>query len=47
MTDAPDKLIFINGMGGYVCSVCEMPVESEPCQEHQPDEYARIWGITT
>ena len=24
--------------GGYVCSVCEMPVETEPCTQHAPQE---------
>ena len=37
MTDAADEWIVINGMGGYVCSACGMPVESEPCQEHQAE----------
>lgn len=41
MSDAPDKWIIINGMGGYVCSACGEPVESEPCREHQPEAYDR------
>ena len=32
MTDAEDEWIVINGMGGYVCAECGMPVESEPCE---------------
>jgi len=39
--DAPDRWIDINGMGGVICTVCGMPVESEPCAEHQPAAYAR------
>lgn len=37
MADAPDEWILTDGglMGGYVCSWCGTPVESEPCQEHQ------------
>lgn len=46
MSDAPDELIVINGMGGYVCSACGVPVEAEPCDIHQPDAYARCTGIT-
>lgn len=41
MADAPDEFIELNGMGGFVCSVCGVPVESEPCEIHQPDAYAR------
>lgn len=26
--------------GGYVCSICGLPVESEPCPRHQPSAYA-------
>ena len=43
MTDAADEWIVINGMGGYVCSACGMPVESEPCQEHQPEAFAKLY----
>lgn len=43
-SDAPDQWIVINGMGGYICSVCGDPVESEPCLIHQPNAYARITG---
>lgn len=39
--DAPDEWTIINEVGGYVCSVCKMPVESEPCPDHQPAAYAR------
>jgi hypothetical protein len=28
--------------GGFVCSVCGWPTESEPCQEHQPIAYAEV-----
>jgi hypothetical protein len=28
--------------GGYVCSVCGDPTESEPCPEHQPQAHAAI-----
>lgn len=43
MADAVDEWILTDGglMGGYVCSVCAEPVESEPCREHQPDAYER------
>ena len=44
MTDAADEWIVINGMGGYVCAECGMPVESEPCEAHQPTKYARAHG---
>ena len=44
--DAADKWVVINLVGGYVCSVCEMPVESEPCKEHQPVAYAAAVGDT-
>jgi len=44
MTDAEDEWIVINGMGGYVCAECGMPVESEPCEAHQPTKYARAHG---
>lgn len=42
--DAPDKHILLpwgDPIGGFVCSVCDTPVESEPCEEHQPVAYAR------
>lgn len=42
--DAPDEWVVYNGMGGYICSVCGDPVESEPCPEHKPDAYARCIG---
>lgn len=45
MTDAPDQWVVINGLGGYVCSTCGDPVESEPCPEHQPAAYARCVGL--
>ncbi|MDR6868476.1 hypothetical protein J2Y69_003092 [Microbacterium resistens] len=41
MSDAPDEWIVSYGMGGYVCSVCGDPVESEPCPLHQPEAHAR------
>jgi predicted RNA-binding protein with PUA domain len=44
VTDAPNVLgpWFI-----YVCGVCEMPTESEPCREHQPDAWKEItYGAT-
>lgn len=44
MTDAVDEWIVINGMGGYVCGDCGIPVESEPCEAHQPTKYARAHG---
>lgn len=28
----------------YICSVCEMPTESEPCREHQPEGWKRWNG---
>ena len=28
--------------GGYVCSTCGMPTESEPCQDHQPTAYGAM-----
>jgi len=40
--DAPDEWDATLPPGGYVCSVCKTPVESEPCQEHQPIAYGRI-----
>ncbi|MEQ6899257.1 hypothetical protein [Microbacterium sp. KR10-403] len=44
--DAGDSYIVINGVGGYVCCVCEMPTESEPCREHQPNAWAAAAGET-
>lgn len=29
-------------IGGWVCSECGTPTESEPCQEHQPAAYAAM-----
>ena len=26
--------------GGFVCGLCRLPVESEPCREHQPGAFA-------
>lgn len=26
--------------GGFVCEVCRLSVESEPCREHQPGAFA-------
>lgn len=40
--DAPDEWVADLPPGGYVCSVCKTPVESEPCPEHQPRAYSRI-----
>lgn len=31
--------------GGSVCSACGVPVESEPCKQHQPDAYAAMSGV--
>lgn len=42
--DAADQWVVINLVGGYVCSVCGDPVESEPCKEHQPNAYAAAVG---
>jgi hypothetical protein len=28
--------------GGQICSVCGTPTESEPCEKHQPLQFARI-----
>lgn len=28
----------------FVCAECGTPVESEPCEEHQPAAYARCIG---
>lgn len=28
--------------GGYVCSICGTPVESEPCQQHQGAAYGSM-----
>lgn len=40
--DAPEEWVVFNGMGGYICSVCGTPVESEPCEEHQPHAYRSV-----
>lgn len=42
--DAPDQWIILNFVGGYVCSACGDPVESEPCRKHQPRAYAACVG---
>ena len=45
VVDAPDKHIYLNDadpIGGYVCATCEMPTETEPCAEHQPNAYAAM-----
>jgi hypothetical protein len=42
MADAPDQWVVLYGMGGYVCSECGMPTESEPCADHQPNACARM-----
>lgn len=42
--DAPDQWIVLNFVGGYVCSACGDPVESEPCRKHQPRAYAASVG---
>lgn len=44
LNDAADEWIVIHGMGGYVCSVCGDPVESEPCIEHQRHAHAKHIG---
>lgn len=36
MGDAPSVWTDDIPPGGYVCGACGMPVESEPCAEHQP-----------
>ena len=41
-SDAENKWIDVNGMGGTVCSACGMPTESEPCEEHQPNAYMEM-----
>lgn len=38
--DVDDKWVTVVGIGGLVCSACETPVESEPCELHQPHAYA-------
>lgn len=43
--DAPDKWVDDGVIGGYVCAVCGMPTESEPCPEHQPIAYTNMLGI--
>lgn len=45
--DAPDRWIIHNEVGGYVCSRCGMPTETEPCPDHQPIAYARCNEIPT
>lgn len=39
-SDAPDRLLILGDMGGFVCAECGDPVESEPCREHQPVAWA-------
>lgn len=45
MTDARDLWVVADGMGGFVCEVCGTPVESEPCEEHQPEASALCTSI--
>lgn len=43
--DAEDMHVYaheFDPIGGFVCSVCGMPTESEPCPEHQPAAYSRM-----
>lgn len=40
--DAVDEWTIVPLPGGYVCSACGMPVESEPCRDHQPHAWGRI-----
>lgn len=44
MSDAPEVWSGEVPPGGFVCSVCGTPVESEPCREHMPLAYARMEG---
>lgn len=39
--DAPNEWNATDPPGGMVCSACQMPVESEPCPDHQPRAHAR------
>lgn len=40
--DAAAEWVVHYGIGGWVCSECGMPVESEPCEEHQPLAYGAM-----
>jgi hypothetical protein len=40
--DAPRLWVVVDAVGGSVCGVCREPVESEPCQAHQPAAWARM-----
>lgn len=43
--DAEDMHVYaheFDPIGGFVCSTCGTPTESEPCREHQPAAYAKI-----
>jgi hypothetical protein len=42
--EAPDRFDPSIPPGGFVCSVCGTPVESEPCQEHQPVAWTNAQG---
>ena len=42
MPDAADKWVLYNEIGGYVCSACGTPTESEPCAHHQPEAFAKM-----
>lgn len=39
-TDAPEVWDNTTPPGGYVCSTCGTPTETEPCRIHQPGEWA-------
>ncbi|WP_167305428.1 hypothetical protein [Saccharomonospora piscinae] len=45
-SDAPDVWDASIPPGGYVCSTCHTPVESEPCPDHQPTAHAAITSGT-
>lgn len=40
IADAPDQWVLADWVGGYVCSACQTPTESEPCPDHQPAKAA-------
>lgn len=43
--DAEDMHVYaheFDPIGGYVCSACGTPTESEPCKDHQPAAYAAM-----
>ncbi|HWO64592.1 MAG TPA: PD-(D/E)XK nuclease-like domain-containing protein [Umezawaea sp.] len=42
--EAPDRFDPSIPPGGFVCSVCGTPVESEPCREHQPVAWTNAQG---